>query len=333
MEPIITSALIGAGGNLLGGLISNATSNSASREEYERQKEFAQNSISWRVADAKRAGLHPLYALNASGATYSPQSAVGDDYGLSAASNSFADIYSRNPSKAQKAMNIQQQKLNDLQIASSALSMKAQEADITKTKAETALIRSQIGSSAFGGFAGGTNNSFSAPSPTNIAGQSINGSSAQSSDRTYHVLTSNDPNVKTRTRAFGFDKVASQLQFETMPNGDVAIRPSKENTEDDFVKTLEALYHGNNKYMEKDFLKVISSAHPPPPGMEYELYTGAFGLQARLVPSGSAKPIDKNFIDWLVYKRSFDLPMRPARPKSNRSILRPKINTYQRLFK
>lgn len=327
MEPIITSALIGAGSSLLGGIISNATSDSASKQEYERQKEFAQNSISWRVADAKKAGLHPLYALNGSGATYSPQAAVGDDYGLSAAGNSFADIYSRNPSKAQKEMLKQQSKINDMQIASNALQMQAQSADIAKTKAETQLIRSQIGSNAFGGSFGGTNNSFSTPSPVSN-GQSISGASLAASEPMHHVLTSADPNVKTKTRAFGFDKVASQLQFELMPNGDVAIRPSKENTEDDFVKTLEALYHGNNKYMEKDFLRVINAAHPPPPGTEYELYTGAFGLQARLVPKGTSKPIEKNFIDWLIYSREM-----PKFEQRKKSIYGKRANTYERLFK
>lgn len=44
-----------------------------SGQDYERQKEFAQNAIQWRVADAKKAGLHPLYALSGGGASYSPQ--------------------------------------------------------------------------------------------------------------------------------------------------------------------------------------------------------------------------------------------------------------------
>lgn len=39
---------------------------------YERQKEFAQNSIQWRVNDAKAAGLHPLFALSGGGASFSP---------------------------------------------------------------------------------------------------------------------------------------------------------------------------------------------------------------------------------------------------------------------
>lgn len=45
---------------------------------YARQKEFAQMGIQWKVADAKAAGLHPLYGLGGSTATFSPTiSALG----------------------------------------------------------------------------------------------------------------------------------------------------------------------------------------------------------------------------------------------------------------
>lgn len=51
------------------------------RQDWERnvamQKEFAQNGIRWKVADAKAAGLHPLAALGASGASFSPMQSVG----------------------------------------------------------------------------------------------------------------------------------------------------------------------------------------------------------------------------------------------------------------
>lgn len=47
--------------------------NLASDREYQRQKEFAQRQIQWRTADAKAAGLHPLYALGQASAAYSPQ--------------------------------------------------------------------------------------------------------------------------------------------------------------------------------------------------------------------------------------------------------------------
>lgn len=48
--------------------------------EYERQKEFAQHGIQWRVEDAKAAGVHPLFALSGGGAAYSPQAvSFGND--------------------------------------------------------------------------------------------------------------------------------------------------------------------------------------------------------------------------------------------------------------
>lgn len=45
------------------------------------QREFAQNSIQWRVEDAKKAGLHPLFALSGGGASYSPGSVMVDGSG------------------------------------------------------------------------------------------------------------------------------------------------------------------------------------------------------------------------------------------------------------
>lgn len=42
------------------------------QQNTEMQKEFAQNGIRWKVADAKAAGLHPVFALGGSGASYTP---------------------------------------------------------------------------------------------------------------------------------------------------------------------------------------------------------------------------------------------------------------------
>jgi len=49
------------------------------RLQADTQREFAQNGIRWRVADAKAAGLHPLAALGAAGASYSPVISAGSD--------------------------------------------------------------------------------------------------------------------------------------------------------------------------------------------------------------------------------------------------------------
>lgn len=56
----------------------DARQNAANLNNYQMQKEFAQNGIRWRVEDAKAAGLHPLAALSMSGSGASPSFAVGN---------------------------------------------------------------------------------------------------------------------------------------------------------------------------------------------------------------------------------------------------------------
>lgn len=102
MVPLIGS-LIGAGASLLGGLFGRKSNedanrqnvqaqlliNQQNREQAERlnalaladkerdrelQREFAQSGIKWRVDDALAAGVHPLFALGGSGASYAPSS-------------------------------------------------------------------------------------------------------------------------------------------------------------------------------------------------------------------------------------------------------------------
>lgn len=85
MDPLTAGIL--AGSTLLGGLGSwfNASSNrkaqnSANRQNYDAQKEFYQNSVSWRVSDSRRAGVNPLYGLGADSASFTPTfQAVGDN--------------------------------------------------------------------------------------------------------------------------------------------------------------------------------------------------------------------------------------------------------------
>lgn len=79
-------SVISAGASLVGGAMSAAASKKIAKMQIAAQKEFAQNGIQWRTADAKAAGLHPLYAIGASGATYTP---VSQD--SSAMGNAVAD--------------------------------------------------------------------------------------------------------------------------------------------------------------------------------------------------------------------------------------------------
>lgn len=92
------------------------------------QKKFAKKGIQWRVADAKKAGLHPLYALGAQVPAFSPvQDATG-----SALAAMGQDI-----SRSRKAtLSPSEQQLLDLQIAQA-------QAGLDRTYAETALLQSE----------------------------------------------------------------------------------------------------------------------------------------------------------------------------------------------
>lgn len=61
-------SIIGAASSLIGGLLGKDSQD----EQIEAQREFAQNGIRWRVADANAAGVHPLYALGANTHSFSP---------------------------------------------------------------------------------------------------------------------------------------------------------------------------------------------------------------------------------------------------------------------
>ncbi|WP_304022971.1 hypothetical protein [Desulfovibrio piger] len=71
-------SVVGGGLGLIGSANSQANAAAINKFNYEAQKEFAQNSIRWRVADAKAAGLHPLAALGAQASGYTPSAAIGD---------------------------------------------------------------------------------------------------------------------------------------------------------------------------------------------------------------------------------------------------------------
>lgn len=71
--------LISAAASFIGGKRAAKSQQRANEINDLRQREFAQQGIQWRVKDAERAGIHPLYALGANTPTYSPaQTGTGD---------------------------------------------------------------------------------------------------------------------------------------------------------------------------------------------------------------------------------------------------------------
>lgn len=75
-------ALIGGAASLAGGLLNNNAQAKNAAADRKAQKEYAQNSVQWRAADAKSAGLHPLATMGYSGSSYTP---VGGGSGMGTA--------------------------------------------------------------------------------------------------------------------------------------------------------------------------------------------------------------------------------------------------------
>lgn len=88
--------------------LDRAASDAQFQKNLELQREFAQNGIRWRVEDAEKAGLHPLAALGAMGASYQPSTSVfstaGPVVGPSAAGNSYRALSNMGQNIARSVM-------------------------------------------------------------------------------------------------------------------------------------------------------------------------------------------------------------------------------------
>lgn len=122
------NGLLSAGGGILGsvigGLMSRDTMREANEANYQMAKEFAQNSIKWKVNDARNAGIHPLAALGVN-ASYAPSAmASSSDY-----TNLGANVGSKLGQATADAL--------------AQLSIAKAEAEVRKTNAEANAIEGQ----------------------------------------------------------------------------------------------------------------------------------------------------------------------------------------------
>lgn len=88
---MVFGSIISAVGNVAGSLIGSSSNKSAAKSNANLQREFAQNGITWKVEDAKRAGIHPLYAVGAPTVSANP-SYVGDTHLSQGVANLGQDI-------------------------------------------------------------------------------------------------------------------------------------------------------------------------------------------------------------------------------------------------
>ena len=96
--------IFNAGAQILGGVMSDRSTGRQNVQNVANQKEFAQKGVQWKVEDAKKAGLHPLYALGANTTSFSPVPVTGSATG---------DAIARGASNVVK--NMSQAKMNKLQ--------------------------------------------------------------------------------------------------------------------------------------------------------------------------------------------------------------------------
>lgn len=74
-------SILGAFGGLVGNLISGSSASKNAKLQMAKQEEAARNSVQWRVADAKKAGVGTLAAMGMQPISMSPVSVNGPDWG------------------------------------------------------------------------------------------------------------------------------------------------------------------------------------------------------------------------------------------------------------
>lgn len=126
---------IGAGVGLLGGVLSNMSHEKQADRGYAEQREALQHGISWRVADAKAAGIHPLYALGSPPMSVAPivtQDAIGP--AIQQMGQSMTDISRSTLNEQQKAT-----QFAELQVLGSQRNKNDAEAELARVQSHVLL--------------------------------------------------------------------------------------------------------------------------------------------------------------------------------------------------
>lgn len=160
---LLGAAGIGAGTSFLGGLLGSSANRKMAERAERFNREVLQNAIQWRVQDARKAGLHPLFALGANVATSggNPQF-IGDPLGPSLA-EAGQDI----SNALVRTQTAEQRMKNQLDLALMAK-------NIEETDARTQYIRAQQRALEQAGAASPGGLGLQAEPYSGIVGQAIN---------------------------------------------------------------------------------------------------------------------------------------------------------------
>jgi len=240
------------GGNLIGASMAQDAQRSANKankaiaeQDRTMQREFAQNGIRWKVMDAKAAGIHPLAALGAQGASASPAGIpVGADLSMAnAMSNTGQDI----GRAIQSTRTAEERQLAQLQLANA-------QADLDGKTIDNQIRSSQLQKMQAVGPA------FPSPMDSSLIpgqGDAVPGFKVMQSEAKASSLA----NAGVQAGAI------NQLQYTKEPSGKIGIAPSsdaKERNEDDLI--AETLWHLKNRL-----------APPPPDPAQFPPPKGSTG--------------------------------------------------------
>lgn len=189
---------VSAVGSLVSGNQNKKALAEANRQNYLAQKEFAQNGISWRVADAQRAGIHPIYALGAGGANFSPSFNAFNDNSASNAFNSIGQAISTYQTKEQRVF--EGLKLENAKLQN----------DMLKAQIENEKNLSKMGQSPAGSAINEALNK-----ATKVENATLTSPKAIKS---FHKAIKNQSPLDTVAQQFG-------VSLERRPNGDILVRP------------------------------------------------------------------------------------------------------------
>lgn len=194
------------------------------RENMAMQKEFAQNGIRWKMEDAKQAGIHPVFALGASGASFSPVSYTPAEPDRGDA-HAMAEMGQHIGRAIQNTRSTEEQEIAKLQLANARADLQGKVIDNQIRASELRrLQQTGPGLPSAGGTAitGGQRNAVKV-NPSEVIASQDSGSPFQAG-------------------------MINTVQYTREANGNIGIAPSKdmkERIEDDFI--AETGWHLKNR--------------------------------------------------------------------------------------
>lgn len=203
----VGSSILGGVTSGVGSAIGTAFSSFATRSANQQAQSNLENAIQIRVADAKRAGIHPLYALGASASNFSPAINTFDTEGLQQMGQNIANAGADELSDFEQISQSQQ-------IASNELQMENQRLENEKLKMEiSGMGQKTLDLNPF--------NAVSSP----FAGTAVPGQMATASNVATLSATKSPSGIRDD---YGLDGITNQVQFLLQPNGYIGVAPQKD---------------------------------------------------------------------------------------------------------